>query len=92
MLRPTIHLHGHVSSSEPSNYLGSSNQGNGSFRSLTGDTLGNGRMHHYSDHFKNWTRDNWVENLGMDDYFQFDDGHLRFLESGLYYVYAQVKS
>lgn len=93
LLRPAIHMNGEVSSIHPNyeNYLGSSSgTSNMTFRTLLNDTLGNGRMHHYDNHFKNWTKDNWVENLGMNDYFRLDDGYLRFLESGLYYVYAQV--
>ncbi|GJQ68250.1 hypothetical protein Trydic_g10774 [Trypoxylus dichotomus] len=74
VLRPAIHMNGEVASTH-SNYE---------------NHLGNGRMHHYNDHFKNWTKDNWVENLGMDDYFQLNDGYLRFLDSGLYYIYAQI--
>ncbi|KRT79931.1 hypothetical protein AMK59_7095, partial [Oryctes borbonicus] len=93
MLRPAIHMNGEVSSSHTNyeNHLGSVNIAtNISFRSLLNATSGNGRMHHYNNHFKNWTKDNWVENLGMDDYFQLNDGYLRFLDSGLYYIYAQI--
>ncbi|KAK9723128.1 TNF(tumor Necrosis Factor) family [Popillia japonica] len=73
-LRPAIHMYGEVTSSNP-NYE---------------NHIGNGRMHHYNSHFKNWTKENWVQNLGMDDYFELSDGYLKFLDSGLYYIYAQI--
>ena len=33
----------------------------------------------------------WVHNLHMNDYFVFEDGYLTFMNSGLYFIYAQVR-
>lgn len=91
-LRPAIHMYGEVTSSNPNyeNHIGSLKFAANLTESFSNQTLGNGRMHHYNSHFKNWTKENWVQNLGMDDYFELSDGYLKFLDSGLYYIYAQV--
>lgn len=52
---------------------------------------GNGRIRHGNSMFKAWKPSDWVNNLGMNEYFKMsNDGSVTIYEPGLYLVYAQI--
>ncbi|XP_071872566.1 TNF superfamily member 12 eiger isoform X1 [Bombus fervidus] len=52
---------------------------------------GNGRIRHGGSTFKAWKPSDWVNDLGMGEYFSMsDDGNVTIYETGLYLVYAQI--
>lgn len=51
---------------------------------------GNGKLHHSSGKFIDWTPAPWVNSYSMDQYFRLNNGVVHIQEKGLYYIYAQV--
>jgi eiger protein len=51
---------------------------------------GNGRLRHPDGKFTDWTASRWMQQLGMNRFFQLQDGIVTVRDSGIYYVYAQV--
>lgn len=55
------------------------------------DYAHNGKIRHGTSVFKAWKASNWVDSLGMSQYFKMgDDGSVTVYETGLYLVYAQI--
>ncbi|XP_017760746.1 PREDICTED: uncharacterized protein LOC108551193 isoform X2 [Eufriesea mexicana] len=55
------------------------------------DYTGNGRIRHGNSMFKAWKPSDWVDNYGMNHYFNMsNDGSVTVHEGGLYLVYAQI--
>lgn len=52
---------------------------------------GNGLLRHNGGVYLDWSASTWVSHLAMDRYFVLEDGTVTVKESGLYYVYAQVR-
>ncbi|KAG5875312.1 hypothetical protein JTB14_022223 [Gonioctena quinquepunctata] len=52
--------------------------------------FGNGHMRHHQRTFVDWKSSDWVETLGMDAHFSFDNGYATIKASGLYLVYSQI--
>lgn len=53
--------------------------------------LGNGHLKHPQSTFVDWKVSDWATTAGIDAYFTMEDGILTVKESGIYFVYAQVR-
>lgn len=52
---------------------------------------GNGHLRHPHRNFVDWAPSEWVRKTGMDSHFSIEQGFLTIKETGLYFVYAQVR-
>jgi hypothetical protein len=51
---------------------------------------GNGRLRHPDGKFTDWTASHWMQQLGMNRFFELQEGIVTVRDSGIYYIYAQV--
>ncbi|GFG39251.1 hypothetical protein Cfor_00727, partial [Coptotermes formosanus] len=51
---------------------------------------GNGRLRHPDGKFTDWTASSWMQQLGMNRFFQLHEGIVTVKDSGIYYLYAQI--
>lgn len=51
---------------------------------------GNGRLRHPDGKFTDWTATSWMQQLGMNRFFQLNDGIVTVRDGGIYHIYAQV--
>ncbi|KDR21454.1 Ectodysplasin-A [Zootermopsis nevadensis] len=51
---------------------------------------GNGRLRHPDGKFTDWTATDWMQQLGMNRFFQLQEGTVTVRDSGIYYIYAQI--
>lgn len=55
-------------------------------------SLGNGHLKHPQSTFVDWKVSDWATSAGMDAYFSMEDGILTIKETGIYFIYAQVRT
>jgi len=51
---------------------------------------GNGRLRHPDGKFTDWTATSWMQQLGMNRFFQLNDGIVTVRDGGIYHIYAQI--